>query len=684
MTGSIHELRRLAISRAGPLVPDKDLLRRFVDERDQIAFTELVRRHGALVFGVCRRILKDTHHAEDAFQAAFLVLSRKATSLRDPERLASWLYGVACRIALKARRGRERCPLIFTNELERADASSAVDGIGDCLSVLDEAIHALPAKYREPLVLCYFKGLSNAEAADRLRCPLGTIATRLARARDLLRLRLTRRGFAVTAALLLSVLERAAGEQSPSEALLIATIANVRGPIEAGIVTLMEGAMVTMKYKKACVVFSTLLIAGLSGLGWQSFHAGADEPRPPAANRPAPPATTAYDATIATPNFVVEGVPSRTARLIAEAAENHRKQQALQWLGKELPRWSEPCRINVRIDENLKQGSGATTFQFVDSKVEQAMMLEGSLVRVLSDLLPHEVTHTVLASHFRKPIPRWADEGIASLAESPEEQQSHERKLPEIVNSGRMMKLSKLFAHKDFPSDVQVFCCQSQSIARYLLEHKNAKTLIAFVKDGMDDDWNRAVKKHYGFATVDDLEEYWLESKRKRLPVEPPTYRLDEAKPLAVGHAPVTAMAQISKDGLFLRVTQPVVTTDAVTSYTLREANGAKYYEPVASYRQTSRAQVVMHRLAAVKATHLDGKPINAKDLADRLKTETAVLITCEDGKIDPFYLQLIKPGTIVVTLPPLIAPVLPPAPSEPMLPPATVEPLRPPPTTLL
>jgi RNA polymerase sigma factor (sigma-70 family) len=259
MTGSIYGFTRLALSHGGPLVPDKDLLRRFIDDRDQIAFTELVRRHGALVFGVCRRILEDTHHAEDAFQAAFLVLSRKATALRDPDRLASWLYGVAYRIALKARRSHERRPLTLINEIERADASQPLEGIGNCLPLLDEAIHALPAKYREPLVLCYFEGLTNAEAAGRLGCPLGTIATRLARARDLLRLRLTRRGFVVTTALLLGILERAAGAHSPSESLLIATIANVRGPIGAGIVTLMEGALSTMKFKSP---------ASLSPLCW--------------------------------------------------------------------------------------------------------------------------------------------------------------------------------------------------------------------------------------------------------------------------------------------------------------------------------------------------------------------------------------------------------------------------------
>jgi RNA polymerase sigma factor (sigma-70 family) len=670
MISSIHDFARLAISRAGPLVPDKDLLRRFIDERDQIAFTELVRRHGALVFGVCRRILKDAHHAEDAFQAAFLVLSRKATSLRDPNRLASWLYGVACRIALKARRGHERRPLAFSNEIERVDTRHAPEGAGNYLPLLDEAIQALPAKYREPLVLCYFEGLTNAEAAARLGCPLGTIATRLARARDLIRLRLIRRGFVVTAALLLGFLEHASGEHSPSESLLIATIANIRGPIGASVVTLMEGALTTMKFKNAMMALGALLLAGLGGLGWWSYQAGAGEPRAPVADRPLPPPV--MESAIATPNFIVEGVPPRTARLIAEAAELHRKQQALHWLGKELPTWPKPCRIRVQI-EARGAGSAATTFNFIDDRVEQSMQIEAPLDRILADLLPHEVTHTVLASHFRKQIPRWADEGMAIQAESPEEQQSHERTMWEVIANGRMIKLDKLFELKEYPKDVQVFFCQSASLVRFLVQRKNPATLIAFVKDGMAGDWNRAAKTHYDFADIDALHVAWLARNLKRISV-PPLMPADEPRPLAVGSAPITALAEISKDGQFIRVSQPILSTEAKTSYALREFNGAKYYEPVTSYRQTARNHIVMQRLASVKAFELDGKAIDAGALAERIKKETAVLLSYEDGKIDAFYLQLIKPGTIILAAPPLPPPPVAPASTDPLnVPPPTV-----------
>jgi RNA polymerase sigma factor (sigma-70 family) len=201
------------------------------------------------VFGVCRRILKDTHHAEDAFQAAFLVLSRKADSLRDPERLAPWLYGVAYRIALKARRTYQRLPLQFTAKLEETDSHTPNSGAEDCLPCLDEAIHALPARYREPIVLCYFEGLTNTEAANRIGCPWEPLP-RLARPRDASP-PIVARGFIIPATLLLALLERAA-----TGAITAGVVADCHARQHSrarrcGNVTLMEGATSVMKIKMA-------------------------------------------------------------------------------------------------------------------------------------------------------------------------------------------------------------------------------------------------------------------------------------------------------------------------------------------------------------------------------------------------------------------------------------------------
>ena len=173
---------------------DAELLDRFARSRDHAAFAALVRRHGPMVFGVCRRILHDPNDAEEAFQVTFLVLVRKAGALREPGRLANWLYGVANRVARKARvsaarRGRHERAAAGPDRCAPPEAADA-----DLRAVIDEEMVALPAKYRAPLVLCYLEGLTNEAAAERLGWPPGSMSYRLARGRELLRKRLVRRG----------------------------------------------------------------------------------------------------------------------------------------------------------------------------------------------------------------------------------------------------------------------------------------------------------------------------------------------------------------------------------------------------------------------------------------------------------------------------------------------------------
>jgi RNA polymerase sigma factor (sigma-70 family) len=206
-----------------PMAPrsDRELLDRFHRLQDQEAFEQLVRRHGPMVLNVCRRILVHAHDAEDAFQATFLVLVRKAGSLRNPELLANYLYGVAYRVARKARTRIAR-----QSQCERqAKFMPAEDvyfdlGWQELRVVLDQELQHLPTKYQAPLVLCYFEGLSNEEAARRLGWPTGSISYRLAKGRELLRQRLSRRDKAFTAELLGSfLLAQVAAEQVPDELL---------------------------------------------------------------------------------------------------------------------------------------------------------------------------------------------------------------------------------------------------------------------------------------------------------------------------------------------------------------------------------------------------------------------------------------------------------------------------------
>jgi len=195
---------------------DDQLLSRFFQDREDAAFGVLVERYGPLVYGVCRRILTDSNDAEDAFQATFLVLVRKGGTLRDPGRLASWLYGVAYRTARKL---RAKAALRTRSERQASEMPSKSD-VSDMTyeelqAVLDEEISQLPEKYALPLVLCYLEGKTNAQAAAQLGWPEGSISRRLSRARELLRSRLAKRGLAMSVALIAAVFARPAAAAVP-------------------------------------------------------------------------------------------------------------------------------------------------------------------------------------------------------------------------------------------------------------------------------------------------------------------------------------------------------------------------------------------------------------------------------------------------------------------------------------
>ena len=171
------------------------LLERFVARQDGLAFEAILARHGPMVLSVCRRMLPELSDTEDAFQATFLILVRKAGTLRDRQRLGPWLYGVARRVAIRARAQAAR-------RQSRERSGAEVAAMRPCedverfelLAVLDDEVSQLPEKYRAAIVLCDLEGLTHDEAARQLDCPPGTVKSRLASARNRLRRRLTRRG----------------------------------------------------------------------------------------------------------------------------------------------------------------------------------------------------------------------------------------------------------------------------------------------------------------------------------------------------------------------------------------------------------------------------------------------------------------------------------------------------------
>jgi RNA polymerase sigma factor (sigma-70 family) len=194
----VGPLRRLALLQAAEGRTDRQLLEDFLGRRGEAAFEALVRRHGPMVLGVCRRVLRHAQDAEDAFQAVFLVLARRASAIRRRDNVGGWLHGVACHTARRAAAVRARRRRMEGEAAPRADPEvpEAVAGAADLRPLIDEELRRLPERYRLPVVLCDLEGRTRQEAARLLGWPEGTVASRLARARGRLRVRLARRGLA--------------------------------------------------------------------------------------------------------------------------------------------------------------------------------------------------------------------------------------------------------------------------------------------------------------------------------------------------------------------------------------------------------------------------------------------------------------------------------------------------------
>jgi RNA polymerase sigma factor (sigma-70 family) len=268
-TTGLHGFLRRLYRVARPEASDRELVAALAARRDDAAFEALVQRHGPMVLAVCQRVLRHMHDAEDAFQATFLVLVRKAAAIRHPDALAGWLYGVAHLTAQKAR---------LANAKRRAAEARAAPGPtlkGTDPDGLDEELCGLPEKYRVPLVLCELEGRSRTEVAGQLGIPEGTLSSRLAKGRKMLAQRLRRHGWDVTGLL-------------PAAPLLPVTLATTT--IEAGrsvlagretsrlisarVITLSSGVMRTMFFRQIKTLTVILMVAGAIGLGGGRYAQG--------------------------------------------------------------------------------------------------------------------------------------------------------------------------------------------------------------------------------------------------------------------------------------------------------------------------------------------------------------------------------------------------------------------------
>jgi RNA polymerase sigma factor (sigma-70 family) len=293
----VCHLRRAVCRQAGASLMDRQLLAAFIDHRSEEAIAALVRRHGPMVWGVCRRVIGNHHEAEDAFQATFLVLVRKAATIRPRAMVGNWLYGVARQTARKARtllakrHTRERQMTYVPDRV-----ATPLDREDDVLALLDEELARLPDKYRVAIVLCDLEGQTRRDAAKQLGLPEGTLAGRLTRGRALLARRLARNGAALSGGSVAALLAENAARAVVPAAVLSTTIkaANLvasapgAGAISAPVAALTEGVLRTMLLTKVRTVLGIGLVLGalLAG-GVFGFHAlAADKAAaPPAKER---------------------------------------------------------------------------------------------------------------------------------------------------------------------------------------------------------------------------------------------------------------------------------------------------------------------------------------------------------------------------------------------------------------
>lgn len=288
MAELIQQLRGIAIPRDGTGLTDGQLLENFISRHDEAALASLVQRHGPMVWGVCRRLLANHHDAEDAFQAAFLVLVRKARSVRPKEMVANWLYGVAHQTALKARatatirKGRERQVAQMPEPEDRSQGSAdRHQEWHELQPVLDEELSRLPDKYRAAIILCDLEGKTRKEAARQLAVPEGTVAGWVARARVLLARRVARRGVTLSAGALATTLAENVATAGVPDMVASNTIkaasalaaGQAGGLISANVAALTEGVVRAMFLTKLKLATTVLLCIGLvaMGIGWFSY-----------------------------------------------------------------------------------------------------------------------------------------------------------------------------------------------------------------------------------------------------------------------------------------------------------------------------------------------------------------------------------------------------------------------------
>ncbi|MDZ4852761.1 MAG: hypothetical protein SGI77_26035 [Pirellulaceae bacterium] len=262
-------------------------------------------------------------------------------------------------------------------------------------------------------------------------------------------------------------------------------------------------------------------IAGLSFFGTDSVNAQMGPmPNPMLSRMPSPMPSHMQGrmqghrpVVVRSENFIVSAATQAMADEVAQTAEQQRHDLAIHWLGQPLPNWSQACPITVLVGPQIGAG-GSTTFTMSQGAVGGwRMNVQGSRERILDSVLPHEITHTLLASHFAplgKPVPRWADEGACTTVEHASEKSKHDHFLVEFLSQGRGIPFATMFSLKEYPADIMPLYAQGYSVSCFLIAQSGPRRFVQFLEDGMrSDDWVAATEKHYGYPKIGKLQSAW-------------------------------------------------------------------------------------------------------------------------------------------------------------------------------
>jgi RNA polymerase sigma factor (sigma-70 family) len=402
----LEHLRKLEAAASAGQLSDAQLLQSFLGTRDEAAFSVLLQRHGPMVWSVCQRVLRCDHHAEDVFQATFLVLARKAASIRKQKSLASWLYGVAYRLSRQLRAREARQPVLAAASIaDAAQDPSHRASVLELQTVLDEELQRLSEQYRMPLVLCFLEGKTRDEAAEHLGWSVSTLKRRLDRAREVLRTRLCRRGVTLSGALLVTVMTQdLAGAAFPSKvlvptvkaAVLVAGGKAATFIVPPQVVVLTEGvlkAMLMTKVKMATV--AVLAVATLAaGVG---LYAGRGGPVPVAAAQPS--ATTPAPAPPQKKEDKEAILQEKLDKLQKQLQEAQSREQQLRARLEEALVVAEVARREAEVQRDQANGAAAMVWAAANREVVlpgklKVRLAEGGAVSLKAERLAVELVFT--------------------------------------------------------------------------------------------------------------------------------------------------------------------------------------------------------------------------------------------------------------------------------------------------